>query len=358
MASYSSHDEYQPPEDDEEEGPRYDSGFSPQTEQEILHDAYLDTSRLETVSQWHQVDKDDVINVLKHHQQISRNLALLGAHAQEDREGSATKRQALAACETSMELIQKFLTHTLGFDPLKTLPSESSGRVAEKFFATSELAEMVFLKLSPARLLHIMPTCNDFADVIKEPKGQLAARLGRRADPASYWTTPFMRHKSHDEHWKESRARDSLPDLHDYLVCHFVDNQQSMENPTQTSMVTMCAQFLNHSVTRTQRPLPKIGERSKAMLICQPPIMEMSVILSCRRRQRGANTGVKIINPDGLTDGDLLHATEEHALQHEQSSHAESCRDNRTGLVRSTVSFRGGSAAAGGRSESVGVEMK
>ncbi|TKA36684.1 hypothetical protein B0A54_11927 [Friedmanniomyces endolithicus] len=225
MASYSSHDEYQPPEDDEEEGPRYDSGFSPQTEREILHDAYLDTSRLETVSQWHQVDKDDVINVLKHHQQISRNLALLGAQTQEDREGSTAKREALAACETSMEMIKSFLTHTLGFNPLKTLPSESSGRVAEKFFATSELAEMVFLKLSPARLPHIMPTCKAFADVIKEPKGQLAARLGRRADPASYWTTPFMRHKSHDEHWKESRARHSLPDLQDYLVCHFVEYQ-------------------------------------------------------------------------------------------------------------------------------------
>ncbi|KAK1073201.1 hypothetical protein LTR12_010812 [Friedmanniomyces endolithicus] len=342
MASYSSHDEYQPPDDDEEGGPRYNSGFSPQTEQEILHDAYLDSSRLENVSQWHRVDKDDVIDILKHHQQISRNLALLGAHTQEDREGDATKREALAACETSMEMIQQFLTHTLGFDPLKTLPSKSSRRVAEEVFGIPEVAEMIFLELSPARLLHIMPTCKSFGDVIKEPEGQLAVRLGRRPAPDSYWTTPFMRHKSHDEHWKDSRARDSLPDLHDYLVCHFVDNQQSLENPTQTSMVTMYAQFLNHSVTRTQRPLPKIGEGSKAILICQPPITEMSVILSCRRRQRGANTGAKIINPDGLTVGDLLHATEEHALQHEHSSHAaESCRDKRTGLVRSTVSFRG-----------------
>ncbi|KAK0270870.1 hypothetical protein LTR35_013922 [Friedmanniomyces endolithicus] len=314
MASYSSHDEYQPPEDDEEEGPRYDSGFSPQTEQEILHDAYLDTSRLETVSQWHQVDKDDVINVLKHHQQISRNLALLGAHAQEDREGSATKREALVACATSMEMIQKFLTHTLGFDPLKTLPSESSRRAAEAVFGIPEVAEMIFLRLGPARLLHIMPTCKSFGVLIKEPKGQLATRLGRRPAPGSYWTTPFMRHKSHDEHWKDSRARDSLPDLHEYLECHFVDNQQSMENPTRTSTVTMYAQFLNDSATRAQRPLPKVGERSKAMLICQPPVIEMTVILSCRRRQRGANTGAKITNPDGLTVVDLLHATEEHAL--------------------------------------------
>ncbi|KAK0974766.1 hypothetical protein LTS01_014093 [Friedmanniomyces endolithicus] len=341
MASYGFHDEYQPPDDDEEEGPRYNSGFSPQTEQEVLHDAYLDTSRLETVSQWHRVDKDDVINILKHRQQISRNLALLGAHTREDREGSATKREALATCKTSMEMIQKFLTHTLGFDPLKTLPSESSGRVAAQFFATREMAEMIFLKLSPARLLHIMSTCKSFDNVIKGPKGKIGAMLGRRAESASYWTTPFMRHKSHDEHWKDSRARDSLPDLYEYLVCHFVDNQQSMENPTQTSMVTMYAQFLDHSVTRMQRPLPKIGERSKAMLICQPPITEMSVILACRRRQRGAKTGAKITNPDGLTVGDLLHATEEHALQHEQSSHAEGCRDNRTDLVRSTVSFRG-----------------
>ncbi|KAK0302579.1 hypothetical protein LTR91_010551 [Friedmanniomyces endolithicus] len=341
MASYSAHGGYQQPDDDEVDGPRYNSGFSPQTEQEILHDAYLDSSRLETVSQWHRVDKDDVISILKHHQQISRNLALLGADTQEDREGSATKREALAACERSLEMMKSFLTHTLGFDPLKTLPSESSGRVAEEVFGIPKVAEMIFLELSPARLLHIMPTCKSFGDVITEPRGQLATRLGRRPAPDSYWTTPFTRQKSYDEHWKDSRARDSLADLHEYLECHFVDNQQSMANPTRTSMVTMYAKFLNHSVTRVQRPLPRVGERSQAMLICQPPITEMSVILSCRRRPRGANTGAKIRNPDGLTVGDLLHATEEHAVQHEQSSHAESCRHDRTGLVRSTVSFRG-----------------
>ncbi|KAK5691475.1 hypothetical protein LTR97_011468 [Elasticomyces elasticus] len=317
---------------------------SPATSEEAIEHAYLDVAKADQCSPVATVNTDELIDVLKYQLRLARGLMGLKHPANTADNGAAL----LATCQVNLKLITQFLTNTLEFDPLATLPSEYSGELAEKVFGIPELAEMILLQLPTADLFRAMQTCKTLAEARNSPQAspKILARLGFRPHPNSRWFSIFTSRISD----MEARTLKGYPQhvgknqLVRRFFCDNVATKTAWDRAIGSGNITVRAKFTEGRDWR-QMPLPVVGARFRSMLICQPPIKEMSVLASCCRRLHTAETAEaapKISNATGLTVGDLYDATVDHAQRHMECVHAYSNHyDEETGTVNATITFEG-----------------
>ncbi|KAK5702277.1 hypothetical protein LTR17_022458 [Elasticomyces elasticus] len=323
---------------------RYENGLVPNTQADRLRNAYLDALKTGTAySNRLQVQRDDVLDILKHQQQVIHTLksAEMACHGDQTKESRAMA--VLAEAFSSMGQIQAFLCQALEFDPLKTQPSDRSRVVAEKVFAIPELAEMILLEVGPYGILQAMQTCKALSHTITSPKLQI--KLSLREQCAGYWYSPFARDILG---YERGSARDETK-LHDFLICDVIVPRRRLGHAAETGFATVRAAFAHPASAYGRgegvKKLPTIGLRGQSMLICQPPITEMTISVSCcdTHRARARQDKVrKIFNAEGLTVGDLLCATVKARKKREQCPYAQEFEhDQESGVVLVHVSFEG-----------------
>ncbi|KAK5677377.1 hypothetical protein LTS10_009947 [Elasticomyces elasticus] len=323
---------------------RYEDGLVPNTQEDRLRNAYLDALKTgATYSGRLHVQRDDVLDILKHQQQVMHTLELteMACHGDQPKEPRAMA--VLAEALSSMGQIQAFLCQALEFDPLKTQPSDRSRVVAEKVFAIPELAEMILLEVGPYGILQAMQTCKALSYTITSPKLQI--KLNVREQSAGYWYSPFARDILG---YERGSARDETK-LHDFLICDVIVPRRKLGRAAETGVATVRAAFAHPASSYGRgegvKKLPTIGSRGRSMLICQPPITEMTINVSCcdtHRVRPRQDQGRKIFNAEGLTVGDLLCATVKARKERERCPYAEEFEhDRETGIVLVHVSFEG-----------------
>ncbi|KAK5691570.1 hypothetical protein LTR97_011564 [Elasticomyces elasticus] len=268
----------------------------PNTQEDQVRNAYLDTLKTGvTYSSRLQVQRDDVLDILKHQQQVLHKLTSAEKACRNGQTNELPGMHELAEAVSSMEKIQAFLCQALDFDPIATQPSAGSRVAAEKVFAVPELAEMILLEAGPYTILQAMQTCKALAATITTPK--LQVKLGLRGQPAGYWYSPFaenLRQLSMCMESERKGAREEI-NLHDLFSCNIVVPRREVEQATGTIIATVHASFDG-----------------------------------------------KVRNPQGLTVGDLLRATAKARKQRQLCPYAhEYQHDRNTGFVVVHVSFEG-----------------
>ncbi|KAK5735839.1 hypothetical protein LTR17_007851 [Elasticomyces elasticus] len=289
--------------------------MTPTTQEVEIRNAYLDALKSGASKADVRVHRDDLLDMLKHQQQVIDNLAVLGSGG---RRGDTSKSTALAECRSSMRVMRSFLCGFMNHDPLKTLPSERSQKAAERVFGIAELAEIILLELDTYSILQAMQACTALAATITSPRIQ--TKLGLRAQSNSDWYSPFN-HSQGDRSIGSQSVKSS--NFHKTLVCRVVRSWE-MEDVTRPGLAVILARFEGqlHRDYGELAEMSKFGERIQSMLVCQPPITEMVI--------------------RGITLGDLLHATIQYQEKHQLCPHAsESHHDVVTGFVRVEVTFQG-----------------
>ncbi|KAK4891179.1 hypothetical protein LTR27_010253 [Elasticomyces elasticus] len=332
--------------------PRFDAGLMPQTEDDDALNAYLEAAKSPAdIRSGHE--DHNLLDILKHQQQLERNVALLATPSEDD----TAKDRAVLACSRSLEMLRRFVVAGLKSDPLKMLPTQTSGRVAEKVFAVPELTEMILMELSPARLLSGASVCKAFEGAIVSST-KLQDNLGLRALENSIWKSPFnSRGPNGGYHGTLSEVGEmgeTLQSLRDSLKCHIMDTEKARWRAVNRNVVTMRAVFQSHEspdvdngpwgYQPNSRPLPVIGDRGRAILLCQPPIKEMFILASCCRTRFGTSfepLAPTIRNDNGLTVGDILDATIEGIKRHESCRYAAKRHHKHDGMVDCRICFEG-----------------
>ena len=85
--------------------------------------------------------------------------------------------------------------------------------------------------------------------------------------------------------------------------------------------------------------LPRVGDTAKAILLCQPPITEMSYSLNCC--PRSSSTASIVRAPEGLTVGHLYNSTKELMRAHMLCPHAPAEFLDAQGYVKVEVTYTG-----------------
>ncbi|KAK4957153.1 hypothetical protein LTR10_005111 [Elasticomyces elasticus] len=286
--------------------------MTPTTQDVKIRNAYLDALKSGASQPDVRVHRNDLIDMLKHQQQVIDNLAVLGNGG---RSGSKSKTTALAECRSSMRVMRSFLCRFMNHDPLKTLPSNRSQKAAERVFGIPELAEIILLELDTYSTLQAMQACTALAATIASPRIQI--KLGLRAQSNSDWYSPF----------------------------NHAQGDRSIGSQSVKSMILARLEGQLHRDYSELAEMSRFGERIQSMLICQPPITEMAIRVNCCRTasiDHARWQAERVKNSQGITLGDLLHATIQYQEKHQLCPHAShSHHDVVTGFVRVEVTFQG-----------------
>ncbi|KAK5677577.1 hypothetical protein LTS10_010149 [Elasticomyces elasticus] len=316
--------------------------MTPTTQDVEIRNAYLDALKSGASQPDVRVHRDDLIDMLKHQQQVIDNLAVLGSGG---RRGDTSKTTALAECRSSMRVMRSFLCRFMNYDPLKTLPSDRSQEAAERVFGIAELAESILLEVDSFSILQAMQVCTALAATIASPRIQ--TKLGLRAQPDSDWFSPFCGYESNSSSGSQSVERSGFYKILTCQLVSAVSLDREMEDVMEPRRMLLYASFEGHFDCHYDEPakLPQVGERIQSMLICQPPITEMAIQLTCCLPDDEDYTRIeadKVVNSQGITLGDLLRATIQYRENHKLCPYAhESHHDLETGFVKVDVSFWG-----------------
>ncbi|KAK3661708.1 hypothetical protein LTR56_000197 [Elasticomyces elasticus] len=312
--------------------------MTPNTQDVVIRNAYLDTLKSGASQPDVQVYRDDLLDMLKHQQKAIDNLAVMRGGGQQE---ETPEMIALAECRMSMELVRSFLCRSINRDPLKTLPSERSKKAAEKVFSLPELAEIILLETDTYSMLQAMQACTALAGTIASPR--IRIKLGLRAQPDGDWFSPFAYSQGSKSTGSQSVRSGNFYETLECRVMH----KWEMEGVPRPGLAVVHAGF------EEQRDrdygelaeLSKFGERIQSMLICQPPITEMVIKVNCCRPASGDAArweADRVMNSQGITLGDLLRATIQYQEKHQLCPHARAYHhDAVTGFVRVEVTFQG-----------------
>ncbi|KAK5768639.1 hypothetical protein LTS12_001064 [Elasticomyces elasticus] len=326
----------------------YSGGLQPATQDDQIRNDYLDAIKF-TTNMEVTVHTRDLLDLLKHQQQVVQSLASLEKVRRGDRTADPSEMKTLAACKASMSTMHKFLCQTMELDPLRMQPSERSSVVAMKVFQIPELAELIMLKLTPAAILQTMGTCKSLASTVGSPSIQV--KLGLRSPAKGNWYSVFeVKRDVLSSGWRSHR----VAELHDTVMTRIATTEKEVRRIVDTGTAKVHAAFQDQRGNlgddgKTRVLLPKIGQRGLSMFICEPPITKMDVYLSCcmsARWGRNSTAGHRdpagtIQNAKGLTVGDLHGATARYQAEHERCRYAAKNDHDREGRVLTTVKFEG-----------------
>ena len=232
--------------------------------------------------------------------------------------------------------ITSFLAKTAGIAVKAVAPTEASTAKAQKVFHTPELLEMILLELQPQHVLVAQQVTKTFDSLIStSPK--LQHHLGLRPNPESSFAAPRCING-----WGHFTC--SPKDCASSIFSWSRSQQQSERGPND---LEICASF--------STKLPRLGDRCRSMLICQPPVYEMEVKTTCCNRysfgvfslapQNALATELDAPKPlrskTGITIGDLLDATEEVCKKHRTCPHAQTYDHDDKGFVVVSPAFKG-----------------
>ncbi|KAK4545607.1 hypothetical protein LTR36_002559 [Oleoguttula mirabilis] len=289
-----------------------------------------------------------LLDILKQHVRLEQSLlTLVQTQSAAGASMADSAKTALTQAQRATNIIRASLVDQLSWDPLRTAPSVNSGRLAMKVFCIPELLELILLHLPARELLQVYRANTVFAaGIASSPRVQM--KLGLRPDGNSFWRSDF---DTAEDSANVSTAAERLSSI---FRCSLVDDEDARSRAVRDERVTVSAQFSCQPIYHRGRgasymeepePLPEVGERARAMLICQPPITDMLILPTCCdptiRADRVPMLSM-LQNSAGLTVDDLLDATTQVKEDHRLCAYAPLLHhDWDTGEVDVHVRFEG-----------------
>ena len=312
-----------------------------------IEDGYLEASKHSEEARRHDFRRrsrkgtqSDLLDVLKKQQRLEATLSQLRKGYEDD----STCQPETSAVSELFEMARCMVEETkelaianLDWDPVATMPSARSSVTANRVFEVPELVEMIITDLpakdilAAAQSFKAMSRC-----VLSSTKVQ--AILGLRCTADGFFQSKFFceSHRVRFAHLPGLRCTISTRD-------DSWSSRPKLHNGKYKDEVTISASFETY-----ERP-PKIGSRGRAMLVCQPPLLEMQVSVSCcssssidrpldatqTNNLTTWTTRTPAKSTSGITVGDLLDITESLQQQHRVCPFAgKHSHDLETGDVR------------------------
>lgn len=281
----------------------------------------------------------DLLDLLKHQQQLQWAIHTLTSGEDID---ERKRQRAVNAAKQTTAVLESTLLQALDWDPLAGAPTSSSASKAQRVFDVPELAEAILCMLPAKDLISATQVNHAFyGTAVTSPKLQML--LGLRIDSSCYWRSNFGQggydHPAFSYHDEGAFAG---------FQCGLDWNYKWTSDPKQSldkAKVKACFSWARG--INDDSKLPKVGPRIRKMLVCQPPILEVTAEPSCcvpvARWARYTTSSpppqaLSIIRSDtGLTIGDLLDAAAATIEEHRQCPHAK--RQARDGGI--DVTFTG-----------------
>lgn len=197
--------------------------------------------------------------------------------------------------------------------------------LAKQVFGTFELLELIMMYLKPRRLLVAMCACKDMRDTALASTPVLRRMGLLPLGPGNVVCTPIVKY------WPFAINIQPIP------ACH----------QTVSSAYTV---QLTVAQSTTQKPEPlRFGERSREVLICQPPPKAMDLWTSCccpmdpnplLTGQWPPRPLETLRSERGVTVGMVVDAAERVSKEHRYCTSAGPDMKDETGVVRSALTFK------------------
>ncbi|KAK5125996.1 hypothetical protein LTR85_011351 [Meristemomyces frigidus] len=232
-----------------------------------------------------------------------------------------TKR-AISAAEDYLVELERLacnLGPTIGLEAF----DERRGRLAEEVFGIPELLEHICLSgLSVFDLLHAQQVSKAFlAGILTSPK--LLRRMGLRADVGASYSSAFAKGETRSNGFQSFRAE---------LVDHSEPRYLISGTREPRLSVRLTAYFWSEAKTKT---LPKLGSRPRDMLVCQPPVDEVTARIDC------CNKTSTVRSAAGIRVGDLYDAALSLSETHRLCPLVHFNRHDEEGNFNAAVRFSG-----------------
>ena len=158
---------------------------------EVIQD-YLEAAKHDYRTRGTDRDRQ-FVDVLKMQFLITDNLTRLTNKLQSHQDGNGETEVLLADLQHGAAGVLEWTIDKLQWDPLLTLPSQTSAVKAQQVFDTTELAEMILSLLPTADILHAASANKALAHCISS-SNKLHEILCLRPDPESFWRSNFKEH--------------------------------------------------------------------------------------------------------------------------------------------------------------------
>lgn len=304
------------------------------------------------------VHSSDLLDLLKMNgrlaayiQELQVGGTALNKHTSSPRDMTIAENAHAAATDLTAAL-KRFVVESIDWDPLFAHPTQQSPAKALEVFYVPELAEMIIMYLS-TRDLFSAAQANKALNTAISCSEKLLARFDLQPRLDSFWSSNL------DRMAYFSSPEDTIP----LLGCFIARGPSSQHPDTSTfpHVVTITTRFYPPEMPLDRFDLwsyvsSKVGSRGRAMLICQPPILEMKLYTRCCSSAPsylylGSEMATAwarwaelppLKSPTGLTIGDLLDAGAKIEREHRFCPYAPNDDLNTvTGENRVRVIFRG-----------------
>lgn len=255
--------------------------------------------------------------VVQHQQSASKVLTDIMRRITEESGSSEHLADLVKAAQSELAGATASLPPLLRLIPADERTSPASKLIAARTFSIPELFERILINLNLSGLLRAQQVSHQFFDNIQSspnlqqcmglaPDTKHGFRLTHKNITPAFWLMTEA-----TEHAYRSVGGDNI---------------------------SMRASFHGgHS-------LPHLGERVRAVLICQPPLKIMNAYTECCNDFYRAITAppTKVLHSDtGITIGDLIEAVQTLQLEHELCPHAEQFDHDSDGKVVVSIRFEG-----------------
>ncbi|KAF2766523.1 hypothetical protein EJ03DRAFT_353894 [Teratosphaeria nubilosa] len=217
-------------------------------------------------------------------------------------------------------------------------PTEHSSK-AEEVFSTPELFELVLIHLHARDIFIVQQVSKNINDTIKQ-SGRIQRFIGLRADPNAYFNSPVS-----NSHWAYSESLPVCCPQHERSPYMFSipGRHFSIPGPDELS--------INVSFDLRKPKLSGIGRACRSMLVCQPPVTELSAHVECcnghgpRFPRHPIPPAERLPKPirreTGITVGDVVDAAIEMIEEHQTCPWASEYQHDESGRVKVSPSFKG-----------------
>jgi len=227
------------------------------------------------------------------------------------------------------------LSNYFGTSFTSSYPTTSSTSKGLEVFNMPELFELIMMQLH-ARDIFAMQLVNTTMCAMVKGSSRLQRYIGLRPDPNAHFHTQFARHRT-------PLAKSLLCCAETERVYHwFNPPEQSSREPDELGIYAV--------FTGCKPDLEGLGEACRSMLICQPPITEMSITVECcngvsrphgHPRPPDSMLPKPIKRDGGITVGDIIEETLRLIKEHEMCPFASSWHHDDNGNVKVDPRFQG-----------------
>ncbi|KAK3655733.1 hypothetical protein LTR56_003382 [Elasticomyces elasticus] len=209
----------------------------------------------------------------------------------------------------------------------------SAGPQARKVFDITELAELIFTHLSIDDLLRMMRVDQTSRNTI-QASPVLQRKLHLLPDTIAHLRLLPLRLFTHPRRIPRTQP---ITIRNGHICLLSAGQSEDPEEAMRRSYSEVTVVF--------QKPLPRVGDRIRSMLIAQPPVYEMEMRTSCcftpfTDMDGDEQLPYAVSNHKGVTFGDLHDLAERTMAEHANCPFARPEQHTSDGKVRATVYFR------------------